>query len=111
MKNIKISFKGNKIDIKVRELSLLGQMIGLMFKTKNCDNLLFKRGGRWAIHSFFVFFPFLALWLNEKNKVIEHKIVKPFRFCIIPKREFAKLVEIPLNKKNAKIISVVEAKV
>jgi uncharacterized membrane protein (UPF0127 family) len=108
MKNIKVGFKGKKFNIEARELSLPGQFIGLMFKSRETDSLLFNRGGRWSIHSFFVFFPFLALWLDEKNNVVEYKIVRPFTSYVQPKDKFAKLVEIPINEKNNKIIEAFE---
>jgi len=104
MKNIRVGFKGKKFNIKARELSLPGQFIGLMFKSRETDSLLFNIGGRWGIHSFFVFFPFLALWLDEKNNVVEYKIVRPFTSYVQPKDKFAKLVEIPINEKNKSII-------
>lgn len=105
IKRVVVNFKGKKIPIKVKNLSLLGMGFGLMFKSRNTDNLLFNRRGKWGIHSFFVFFPFLALWLDEKNKVIEYKIIKPFCSYIVPKQKFAKLIEIPVNNKNKFIIN------
>jgi uncharacterized membrane protein (UPF0127 family) len=101
---IKIGFRGKKVSIGAKELSNLGMFRGLMVRGKNCDNLLFNRKGKWAIHSFFVFFPFLALWLDENNDVIEHKIVKPFSFHVKPERNFVKLVEMPFNDKNKQTI-------
>jgi len=77
-----------------------------MFKSYETGNLLFQfeKKGRYPIHSFFVFFPFLVLWLNNKNKVIEYKLVKPFKFRVVPKRHFSKIIEIPVNTRNKKII-------
>lgn len=103
---IKIRFKGRIIKLNVKKLSSLGMARGFMFKGRSCENLLFNRKGRWAIHSLFVFFRFLALWLDNKNNVIEWKIAKPFSFCIKPKRKFAKLIEIPENKANNAIIKI-----
>ena len=106
MKQIKVGF-GNKIFyLDVKKLSYAGFLTGLMFKSKNSENLLFDMPGEWGIHSFFVFFPFLALWLDEKNNVVDWKIVKPFSLFVKPKRKFSKLVEIPLNLKSQKIISI-----
>lgn len=101
---IKIGFGKNKILVNARKLSLVKQAAGLMFRTRECDNLLFDRGGRWVIHSIFVFFPFLAVWLDEGNNVVEWKVVKPFTFSVLPRNDFAKLVEIPINKKNEGVI-------
>jgi len=105
MRSIKVGFRGKIIPLEVRELSKFEIYRGLMFKGSNCDNLLFNRRGKWGIHSFFVFFPFLALWLDERNNVIERKIVKPFSFHVAPREEFARLVEIPVNWKNMNIIN------
>jgi uncharacterized membrane protein (UPF0127 family) len=104
MKSIKVGFKGKKINIEARKLAFSEQFIGLMFKSKNSENLLFDCPGKWGIHSFFVFFPFLAIWVDNKNNVQEIRIVKPFTFYVEPKREFAKLIELPINEKNKKTI-------
>jgi len=102
---LNVGFGSKKFSFEVRRLSYLNYWIGLMFKSKDSENLLFDLSGRWAIHSWFVFFPFLALWLDEKNNVLEWKIVKPFSFFVKPKKTFSKLVEIPINSRNSKIIS------
>lgn len=104
MKSIKVGFKGKKISVRVKELSYFFYWLGLMFKSRDSENLLFDLPGRWGIHSFFVFFPFLALWLDEKNKVLEWKVVKPFSVYVKPRKKFAKLVEIPINSKNKGLI-------
>lgn len=105
MKKIKVGFGKKKFDVNVKELTAIQQAKGLMFRGRNCPNLLFDRGGRWAIHSFFVFFDFLAVWLDEKNNVLEYKLVKPFTFHVIPKHKFAKLIEIPVNNRNKRLIT------
>ncbi|MEM4259256.1 MAG: hypothetical protein QXS38_00635 [Candidatus Pacearchaeota archaeon] len=102
---IKVSLKDKKFSIKVKELTNFGCFFGLMFKSRNSENLLFNLPGKWGIHSFFVFFPFLAIWLDEKNKIIEWKVVNPFSFYIKPQRKFSKLIEIPLNEANKRRLS------
>jgi uncharacterized membrane protein (UPF0127 family) len=106
MKSVKVGFKGKKIDIEARKLSFREQFRGLMFKSRNSENLLFDYPGKWGIHSFFVFFPFLAIWVDDKNNVLEYKIVKPFTFYVESKRGFARLIELPINEKNKKIIDI-----
>lgn len=106
MEKIKVGFGNKKIIFGVRRLSYFNYWIGLMFKTKNSENLLFDLPGKWGIHSLFVFFPFLALWLDEKNNVMEWKIVKPFSFFVKPRKKFSKLVEIPINNKNSSLLSI-----
>jgi len=105
LRRIKVGFGNKKLNLEARELSSPEMLLGLMFKNKSCDNLLFNIGGNWGIHSLFVFSPFLALWLDDKNKVLEWKIVRPFSLFVKPKRKFSKLVEIPLNSKNKNLLS------
>jgi len=104
---IKIGLSGKKFSLNVKKVSALGMLSGLMFRTKKVRNLLFDFGseGKWTIHSFFVFFSFLAVWLDEKNRVLDYKIVKPFCFSVVPKQKFVKLVEIPVTDGNKMLIS------
>ena len=103
---MKIYFKKKKIDIPVKNVSSIGKVFGLMFRNRNTENLLFnfKAKTKMSIHSLFVFFPFIALWLDDKNKVIESRIVNPFAFAIRGKKPFSKLIELPINDKNRKMI-------
>ncbi|MDP1695660.1 MAG: hypothetical protein Q8L29_01965 [archaeon] len=100
---MKVFLGGKNIDIPVRKVSFLGMTRGLMFRFRDTRNLFFDNFNG-AIHSWFVFFPFLAIWLDKNNKVVEYEIIKSWRSYIKPKKKFAKLVEIPLNSKNKKII-------
>ena len=105
-----IKDKSKKIEIQnVKTLSEFGKGIGLMFrKKKKCPAMLFEfsKPTRMRIHSLFVFFKFAAVWLDDKNKIIDKKIVKPFRLSVSCKKPFHKLVEIPLNKEYEKKIKV-----
>ena len=107
--NILIKYKGKRLNINVKKLGKFSKGIGLMFKNKNSENLLFEfaKDVRISIHSFFVFFPFLIVWLDSKNRVLEYKIVKPFSFYVNARNNFRKFVEIPLNKNNEKIIETI----
>ena len=100
-----INYSGKNLKINARNLGFFFRFIGLMFKGKDIGNLLFdfREDVGLSIHSLFVFFPFLAIWLDSKNNVLECRIVRPFCFNIKPKRNFRKLVEIPLKYKNEKI--------
>ena len=106
-----INLKNRKINIEVKKLSFLQQISGLMFKTRNSPNLFFQFTNQNAsIHSLFVFFPFVAVWLNNKNKVTDIGIVKPFTLIANPKSPSGKLIEIPINSKNRKIIELLVGK-
>lgn len=77
-----------------------------MFSQKDKARILlfsFKRKQKIAIHSFFVLYPFIAVWLDDKNKVADLKIVQPFESFVSPRKKVFKLVEVPINKKNKKI--------
>ena len=81
-----IKDKSKNIKIKdVKKLSEFGKAIGLMFRSReNCPAMLFEfsKPTRMRIHSFFVFFKFGAVWLDDKNKIIENKnLIKFFKFC------------------------------
>lgn len=97
-----LKYGKRKISIKVKKVSFLGKYLGLMFRSNKTKCLLFEftKYGKWGIHSFFVFFPFLAVWLDEKNNVLEWRVVRPFKLLIKPRKKFIKLVEIPLSDIN-----------
>lgn len=109
MLKLSVAYRRNNFYIKAKEISGLGKYIGLMFKRSNTENLFFKFSEyeKPVIHSFFVFFPFLALWLDEKNKILKWSIVRPFKFYVSPKFKPAKLIELPLNKRNKKIVGYI----
>lgn len=107
-KELTIAYRGKKIKVLVSECNWFWKFAGLMFsRRETAKNLLFncRAKQKLAIHSFFVFYNFLAVWLDEKNNVVDLKIVKPFTLCVSPSRNAFKLVEIPINRKNKNIIS------
>ena len=103
---MKIFYKRREIELYARNVSGIGRLRGLMFRHKNTSNLLFDFGKpvRYSLHSFFVFFKFLVVLLDEKNNVVDLKIEKPFRFYVNTDKKFVKILEIPVNKRNKKII-------
>lgn len=74
------------------------KIIGLMFKRRHTDPLIFEfnKDVRTSIHSLFVFFPFKVIWYDKDDNVIEERIVKPFRLFIRPKKAFRRFIEVPL---------------
>jgi len=105
---MEINFNNKHIEIpEVKECKGLNQIIGLMFSRREKANALvfsFSKPTGMAIHSFFVFFPFLAIWLDDKNKIIEIKKIRPFVPKVSSTNQYYKLLEIPLNKKYRKIL-------
>ncbi len=96
----KFTFKKEKLDIDVKVCySIFSRASGLMFRKKSKPLLfVFRRKNRQAIHSFFCV-PFYAIWFDE-DKIVYFKLVKPWGFCILPKKKFDKLLEIPINDEN-----------
>ena len=108
-KEVSFNYRRRNFRINVNVCNNIQKIIGLMFKTKeNADSLLFdfKKPVNMKIHSMFVFFPFIAIWLDRKNKVIRLKKISPFKISLTPKRPFIRLIEIPINQKYAKIVKL-----
>ncbi len=103
---MKVYRRGKSLNLSVKKVNFFGKFVGLMFKSKNTGILMFDFGRKnmLGIHSYFVFFPFLAVWLDGKDEVLESRIIKPFTFIVKPKSSFVKLIEVPINNKNLKII-------
>lgn len=111
MKRKKVFFKckGKEFNFEVGVCNSFEKFSGLMFtKKENASALLFefKKPVRMSIHSLFVFFPFVAIWFDDQNKIIDLKFVDGVRFSVSPKKSFSKLIEIPLNKKYSEIVKL-----
>jgi uncharacterized membrane protein (UPF0127 family) len=107
VKNVTFFHKGKRFSVDVKKCNLFEKGIGLMFSRREKAKILifeFNKKRKIIIHSFFVFFPFVALWINEKNEVVDSKIVKPFVSYVSPSVKTNYLIEIPINKKNEKIV-------
>lgn len=97
-------YKDKRLKLEVKKCGFLREASGLMFQRKQkAKALLFDLKKPMAIHSFFVFFPFVAIWLKD-NKVVEVQKVKPFTFHIKPKKQFDELIEIPINNRYKEIL-------
>ena len=105
--NINIKYKGKFKIVELTKTGFFRRGLGLMFRTRETDNLLFSfdKPCRVAITSWFVFFPFLAIWLDNKNSVVDMKVAKPFELAFRPKKPAKSLVELPLNAKNRDLIA------
>jgi len=106
MSRVKISYRGKEILINAEECSLLGKFRGLMFRSSSTSPLLFSFSGkrRIALHSMFVFFDFLVIWLDEKNNAIGFRIAEPFEPLILPPKKCSRIIEIPIHSGNRKEI-------
>jgi len=108
MEKIVVNFSGKKIKIDVKKINMFSMGLGLTFRTKNTKNILFEfyKDVRISITSIFVFFPFLVIWLDANNKVIDYELVRPFVPAIKPRKKFRKFVELPANSVNKEVISL-----
>lgn len=101
------NYKSKNILVEVKVCNGFERFFGLMFtQRKKAKALLFdfQKPIRLSIHSWFVFFPFIAIWLDDKNKIIKIKKIKPFSIPASPRKPFYKIVEIPINKEYEKVI-------
>lgn len=103
---MRIYFKGRDIEIDAVKMNGLGKFRGLMFRFDKMPLLFsFDEDVRIAIHSLFVWFKFLAVWLDSNGNVLDLKVVKKFRFYARPDRKFRHLIEIPICRRNIKSIN------
>jgi len=112
-KKIVLHYKKKKIELEVRELNFFERGRGLTFrKRENARALLFDLNGKYkdCLTSFFVFFDFLAIWLDEKNNILEIKKVKPWTFYVNSRTKWSKIVEIPINLQYRKQIEILVGK-
>lgn len=103
------NYKKGNIELDLKVCNWFERFSGLMFtRRKNAKALLFdfKKPVKIAIHSFFVFFPFVAVWFDKKNKVIDIKVVESFILPVSPKKSFYKLVEIPINQRYKQVVKM-----
>lgn len=104
---IGLRFKNKKIKLEAKFCNWFKRFFGLMFtRREKAEALLFdfKKPIKIAIHSCFVFFPFIAIWLDDKNKIVDLRIVKPFIVRTCSKKSFCKLIEIPINDKYREVV-------
>ena len=115
MKGVRVSFvyHGKKFSFDAEKCEGAKQGLGLMFKPKDTKPLLFdfKKPTNMALTSLFVFFPFVAVWLDGKNNALAVEKIWPFRLVIQSPKGFVRLLEIPINgKHHKKLASIVDIK-
>lgn len=88
------TYKGVELPIEARGKK---KLFGFMFQPSKTTPLLFRFSDERAryVHSFFVFFPFIAVMMDKNNKVVDNRIFKPFEIYR-PKKRFTLLLEVPL---------------
>lgn len=99
-KQITFLFRGKKIVIKNYTIcdSFFSKTRGLMFRGKKYKKpllFLFSRAGIYPIHSFFCR-KFIAVWMLN-DKIVDVKLVLPWKVSVTAKEKFDELLEIPVN--------------
>ncbi|VVB83751.1 Uncharacterised protein [uncultured archaeon] len=104
-KKIIVRYKNKKIRIDAEDCGCFKKFSGLMFSKREKAEILlfdFDEKQKIRIHSFFVFYPFIAVWLDDKNRTVDLKIVNPFTPYASPKKSCFRLIEIPINRSTKK---------
>jgi uncharacterized membrane protein (UPF0127 family) len=109
MKKVKtfVFFQKKKIELEVFNCNFIEKGIGLMFMNEKNAKILqfsFNELTNLGIHSFFVYFDFLAVWIDNYNKVIQVDYVKPWTKFVRCKKNYKRLIEIPVNSNNTNLI-------
>lgn len=96
----KLNFRGKKFIIKnyIECRSFFSKLRGLMFRPRNFKTplvFIFPFPRRYRIHSFFCR-KFLAIWML-KGRIVDARIVKPWRIAVTSKEKFDELLEIPVT--------------
>ena len=111
--NFYINFKNNnlkvtrKIKISVKKVSWFRKGIGLMFLSRKKAKALlfeFEKSVKISFTSLFVFFPFVIIWLDSKNNVLDFRKVNPFELHIPSIKPFRRVLEVPFNNDYFEII-------
>ena len=104
--------KKKSYSIDAKQQNIFTQFIGLMFSGRKTSIRLFSylSERKVPIHSWFVFYPFLIVWLDSRNKVIEWKVVKPFTLHVAPKKLCRRFLEIPFDDKYLRVIRFIVGK-
>jgi len=95
---IKNAGNGKKLQMKYEIADTLeARASGLMFApSPKCILFKFEREGHFPIHSFFVFFPFDAVYLDGKMRAREiFEGIAPFTPLVSPKGKARFLLELP----------------
>ncbi len=106
---LRVFNRRRQLQIDIKRVGFFTQFIGLMFSRRKTPIRLFSYSSdrKVPIHSWFVFYDFLIVWLDSKNKIVSWKVVKPFTSLVLPTRVCRAFLEIPLDGKYRKEIDFV----
>jgi len=101
LEKVGFNYRGEEFSLEVHRCKRFEMFSGLMFKRREKAKALlfdFKKEVKLNFHSLFVFFPFVAIWFDDKNRVLDVKKIKPFKINLPSRKPFTKVIEIPINK-------------
>ena len=104
-----------RLSVNLIETGFFRRGVGLMFRTRNTENLLFDfkfegNEGR-QLTAMFVFFPFVVVWLDKRRRVVDLRRVLPWKPYIHTKKKFSSILEFPENAPNKQIIGFLRRKI
>lgn len=108
-KKINLAFGSRKLLIELNVVPKSLEWLGLMFSRREKAEALifeFSKPVKLKIHSMFVNYPFIAIWLNSLGEIIEIRKIYPWNFGVVPSEKFVKLIEIPCSDKYNYICSM-----
>lgn len=95
--------KGNNVFKAEIAKNFFDKVKGLMFSGKKNILFFFDQEGFYGIHSFFVFFPFDAIYLDSNKKIVDIiRKIAPFTLYVRNKKPAKYLLELT-EKNNLKI--------
>lgn len=107
MQKFNFKHKNKKFKFSVKKLSWFEKGIGLMFSSRKKAKALlfeFQKPTKISFTSLFVFFPFIIIWFDNENKVLDFRKIKPFTFHIPSRKPCKRVLEIPFNDNYEEII-------
>jgi len=83
--------------------SFLSKLHGFMFSfsRKKAKIFIFTSEKNVWIHMLFVFMPLIAIWLDDKKRIADFRLMLPFMSRHSAKARYA--IEIPYNSRNKQI--------
>jgi hypothetical protein len=89
----------------MKKVKGLEKYLGLMFlprKKAGAIEIEFKKEVSVPIHSWFVFFDFMAYWYDAKGNMIQSRLIKPFQKNITCPQKFKRIIEVPRIEREEK---------
>jgi uncharacterized membrane protein (UPF0127 family) len=100
--SIYLKFGKRKLLLNIKKQSFFEIGRGLLFYSREKAPILMYKSNNPkldAIHSWFVNFPFLAIWLDKNNNILEIRRIDPWKIHANHDGNWNKLIEVPISKR------------